>query len=99
MSVKVYGASDDLVEIEGDIYEEFNPPYDSDGSSFLGFSNGVVLEVVYTDSVWRIRPATGGDLVKIEFAPADDDSNYSDVATVEGDILWAVFGPRVEFKK
>jgi len=99
MSVKVYGASDDLVEIEGDIYEEFNPPYGEDGPSYLGFSNGVVLEIEYTNSgMWRVRPVANGELVNIEFA-TDIDDNYTDTATVEGDISWVVFGPRVELKK
>ena len=33
MSILIYGASDDLVEVEGDIREEFNPEQDERDSS------------------------------------------------------------------
>jgi len=40
--LKVYGASDDLIEIKGDIREEFSR-YDSEGD-YLAFSDGTVLK-------------------------------------------------------
>ena len=92
MSIEVYGSSDDLVEIEGDIREEFSLLGDEGG--YLAFSNGVVLSVEYGHGgVWRIAPMSApDDRVSIVQAPADDDDNYSDRATVRGDVFWVVYG-------
>jgi hypothetical protein len=99
MPVKIYGSSDDLIEVEGDIREEFyaatlNDQEDEGG--ILAFSNGVVLRILYTnDGIWRIAPVSiVGDskLVQIDQAPEDDEDNYTDVATVYGDLKWVVFG-------
>lgn len=98
----VYGASDDLIEVEGSVGEEFNP---TDGTtSFLGFSNGVVLKVTYDDEgIWRIQPRAGHHLVNIDFALGEDADRrpdgkpgHSDIATFEGPVSWVVFGDRLE---
>lgn len=89
MSVTVYGASDDLIEVEGDIREEFSW-LDSD-SAYLAFSNGVVLRVTF-GNVWRIAPVAGADLVKVVQCPENDEDNYTDRATVEGAVSWVVCG-------
>lgn len=91
MSVTVYGASDDLIEVEGDIREEFS--WLASDPTFLGFSNGVVLRIAYSDSGhWRISPVAGAAHVLVEQCPEDDEDNYSDRATVEGDVTWVVCG-------
>lgn len=92
MTITVYGASDDLIEVEGAIREEFNALSEDDGS-LLAFSNGVVLRVVYGDAgVWRITPVCGASRVNITLAPEDDEDNYSDRAVMEDDAAWVVFG-------
>lgn len=94
MAVTVYGASDDLIEVEGDISEEFGAHHDS---NYVAFSNGVVLRVAYDrDGFWRIAPVAGGSRVTIEFAD-DEETNYSDRATITEDVAWAVHG--IEFAK
>lgn len=94
MSLTVYGASDDLIEIEGDIDEEFS--YKDDDASqgdLIATSNGVVLRVEYGQAgVWRIRPVVGAEKVEIILAPEDDESNYSDRAVISGDVRWVVQG-------
>ena len=95
MSVTVYGASDDLIEVDGDIVEEFT--YDQNQiteGNLLAFSDGTVLRVVYSRSgVWRITTvASGTATVTVTQAPEDDDDNYSDRATVDGDVRWVVQG-------
>lgn len=98
MSTIVYGASDDLIELEGDVREEFGS-YDSD-STYLAFSNGVVLDIAYTSvGFWRINfPAEHSELVSIIRARGEDEPNdadgcpgYSDKAIVEG-ATWVVAG-------
>lgn len=96
MSTVVTGASDDLIELDGDIYEEFglhNDEGGEDAGDLIAFSNGVVLRVRYSQSgVWRITPVTGADKVSIVQAPEDDDDNYTDRATITEPVLWAVQG-------
>lgn len=50
-----YGASDDLIEIEGDVREEFTA-YEPDPDSVLAISDGTLLGVEYDDDgVWRFK--------------------------------------------
>lgn len=59
--VRVYGSSDDLVEVEGDVSEEFTYGADTDEGMYLGFSDGTVLGVTYDrDGVWRINRLIAG---------------------------------------
>lgn len=81
--VTVYGASDDLIEIDGDIREEF--PYDGE-ETYLAFSDGTVLSIFYAHSgVWRIAALqTGRDsIVSIVQAESISEDAYSDRARVE----------------
>ncbi len=58
-TLEIYGASDDLVEVDGDIVEEFNPS--GDDPSYLGFSDGTILKIAYdNDGIWRIVPVAKG---------------------------------------
>ena len=92
MSTTIYGASDDLIEVDGDVREEFNVFGEDD--SYLGFSNGVVLRVTYDrDGIWRIRPMAGLSRVTVAMAPTDDEDNYSDRAVIGEAVTWVVRGP------
>lgn len=89
-TITVYGASDDLIEVEGAISEEFT----AIGAMprLLAFSDGTVLRVTYGD-VWRIAPVSlGASSVDIQHAPEDDEEVRSDRATLTGDIRWVVCG-------
>lgn len=101
MSLIVYGASDDLVEVEGDVREEFNP---GDGPSYLAVSDGTVLRITY-DGRWRIdRVAEGAAEFQHDPATADDGDPredgspcYSDRVILSGVLVkWVVFGDRYE---
>jgi hypothetical protein len=88
--IKVYGASDDLVEVEGDIEEEFS--YDGEKPGYLGFSDGTVLRISY-DGVWHINLAIKGSSAFTHTpAEGEDTDNYSDVVTLDGAMKWVVFG-------
>ena len=89
MSVTVYGYSDALIEVEGDVTAEF--PWSERDSAYLGFSYGVVLRVTW-GSVWRITPVAGAAHALIEMCPENDEDNYSDRALVSGDVSWVVCG-------
>ena len=54
MGVVIEGSSDDLIEIDGDIREEFYANDDED-------DDVTVLRIIYPDSgVWRISPVVSG---------------------------------------
>ena len=78
--VTIYGASDDLIEIEGVLREEF--AY-NDGEHYIATSDGSLLGIRY-DGCWRITPmAIGPDTeYSIVQAVGEDDDNYSDRATL-----------------
>jgi hypothetical protein len=60
MSVTIYGASDDLIELDGDIREEFNC-FD-EGLQHLAFSDGTLLSIEYSLSgIWRIHVLETGE--------------------------------------
>ena len=95
MSVTVYGASDDLIEVEGDINEEFNPRSDDDGAlSYLAFSDGTVLSVEYgKGGIWRVNRVVTGSATYWKVDGTDTDGDYTDGVTLGGDPLkWVVFG-------
>lgn len=99
-TVTVYGASDDLIEIEGDLNEEFNPDSDDQGT-WLIFGDGTVLDIRYDDfGVWRItRPHSGtAEMVKDE-DPGNDEDRYSDRVTLTGDLRWVIAAEKVTFHK
>jgi hypothetical protein len=94
-TVVLTGWSDDTIEVDGDIDEEF--PYQDhtkDGGDLVAFSDGTVLRIAYSDAgVWRISPvARGSATLQIDQAPEDAEEDYTDRATLTGDVSWAVHG-------
>ena len=61
----------------------------------MAFGDGTVLRIHYGDAgVWRIATVHRGSAeLTIEQAPENDDQNYTDRATLTGDLRWAVVGP------
>lgn len=85
MKVTIRGYSDDLVEVEGDLREEF-----CGDQVTLVFGDGTLLEVSYgNDGCWHISRSKEGSATFTEtFKAVDPDSDqYSDVATLEGDLV------------
>lgn len=92
-SITINGASDDIIELGGDMIEEFSPEDTEEGGK-LAFSDGTVLSVIYDKGgCWRINRLHKGTAgyVKKE-ADGADTENYSDVVTLRGDIVWCLFG-------
>ena len=87
MRVTIYGFSDDLIEVEGDLWEEFGA-YDT--PKMLLFSDGTELRIEYTaPGLWRITD------VKIKSGAVVEhrSDNYGDVLTLEGDFQWVECWP------
>jgi hypothetical protein len=94
--ITVYGSSDDLIEVEGALEEEFTY-HDRERGDLLAFSNGVVVRVYFdTDGVWRVVPIARADLLTIAQAPADDPDNYTDRATLTEPATWVVHGTAIK---
>lgn len=81
----VTGGSDDLIEFDGHIYEEF---CFVNGAARLVFDNGVVLDMEYdrdSDGIWRIAVVEGHDLVTVTPCPdPTGETVYTDSAEVRG---------------
>lgn len=91
-TIKIYGVSDDLIEIDGDIREEFNH-YNEDDPFYLAFSDGTALSINYNkDGFWRINRLAIGSAEYFKHEGMDEDGDYSDIVTLKGDIKWAVGG-------
>ena len=90
MMLEIYGASDDLIEVEGDVHGE-HPA--SEGLLFL--SDGTILEIRYgkgTLAVWEIKLIEKGDLFATIVPCFDEDADrYSDTAKFEEGIDWVYF--------
>lgn len=99
MPVIITGSSDDLIEVDGDLSEEFNAysDADEDAGRILACSDGTVLRITYTrPGIWRIHPVVEGSArLTIEQAPEDDDDRYTDTATLDGPIRWVVLGSQI----
>ena len=85
--MKIYGASDDLIEIEGDDTDEIGA-YNT--VKYLHFDTGHILKVWYSDDgIWKIeeiRPGRGA--CSIECCNDPDDDPYSDVAILPEAKRW-----------
>lgn len=103
MTITVYGSSDDLIEVEGDIREEFAAldgyTEEDDEGGLLAFSDGTVLRVGFSPAgIWRITPVVlpKPEALTVALAVEGDDDNYSDRATLDADVSWVVYGLRIE---
>lgn len=97
MATYLYGYSDDLIEVEGDIYEEF--PYLDDWTDVI-FSNGVHAQV-YLGENWMIRvlDASGNNVTHYmaDTKEAKGYGNYTELLVVE-DAEWVVVGKKANKK-
>jgi hypothetical protein len=96
MPIKIYGASDDIIEVEGDIEEEFYVHAgDEDEPAFLAFSDGTLLSVHYGhEGIWRLGLVKEGTA---EFSKEEgtDSEDYSDIVTLDGHITWVALATDV----
>jgi hypothetical protein len=94
VTTRVYGASDDLIEIEGDYTGEVSAygTDDNERGVLLVFSDGTLLEVKYGKSdagIWGVTLVKKGTLFKsIEQCDDEDSDPHSDVATFADGIQW-----------
>jgi len=90
----VTGASDDLIEIAGELAEEFNSIDCSDG--VMAFSDGTLLDVEYDeDGIWRFRLRFKGALYdkKVEGSVSDD---TNDEIYFKPGLKWCAFSDEMQ---
>lgn len=84
MTTQIYGASDDLIEFEGDVFGESGFIGERDSSALVITSDGTVLEVKYGKAgkgIWSIVLLHKGPLFdRIEVETNEDASRHSDTA-------------------
>lgn len=96
MYLKIYGSSDDLIEIEGDIREEL---YVATDRGFIALSDGTLLTYDY-DGDWHFNHEVAGPnhhLVEgptsvIISPPTGDEYSHIVEIFTEDDILWITTG-------
>lgn len=96
MSLRVYGCSDDLIELEGDIRDEAGYyGSDKDEPAFLFLSDGTVLAIWYGKDdrgIWAIEVRERGTLFeRLDPCTDEDATPYSDVAHFKDGVEWAYF--------
>lgn len=95
MATKVYGASDDLIEFDGDFKGEVGcyGTDDSEQGVLVVLSDGTVLEVKYgknDEAIWEVKALKKGTLLdRIDQCDDSDADPYSDVAHFSNGIKWA----------
>lgn len=95
----IYGASDDLIEIESTSFsaEEFNVYLNQPSDSvILAVSDGTVLRARYDEEgIWRFTPTVVGS-ASLDIEYGKDDRTHSDRVTLTGDDLrWVVLGSEI----
>jgi hypothetical protein len=87
--ITITGASDDLIEISGDLSEEFGC-YDPNEGMAIACSDGTLLAVTYDmNGIWRFARLASGTAT-FSKTDGDADKDTFDTVTLEGDIKWVV---------
>ena len=98
MITRIYGASDDLIEIDGQISDEVDAYSASDEPVKFKTSLGTKGTITY-DGEWKITiKEEGSDFVRVVESVGDDNDHteddtknipsYSDVLILDGDLDW-----------
>ncbi len=87
-SVTIYGSSDDLIEVEGDISEEFGDPAFHAGA-YVYVSTGDVLRFTLRHEGWRAEAVVDASGVTIEHLDGEDD-RVTVSGALTGYVSWVV---------
>jgi hypothetical protein len=92
----IYGASDDLIELEGGLRGEYNfYSRDDDQEEVLALSDGTLLSIIYNGQ-WKFGVLVRGNLYDHTEEATDEEKNYSDHVFFLPGLTWAVVGVRVK---
>ncbi len=97
----IWGRSDDLLEFDGDIYDEVGcwKSDENDYPDLILCSDGTVLEFIY-DGLWKFKPVfKGARFIKIHPCFEEDASGYSDLVHFESGVEWCAVITNTEDKQ
>lgn len=95
MTTEVYGASDDLIEIDGDLSAEISAwgTDEKDHGVLIICSDGTLLDVKYGKNekgIWGVKLVKRGSLFdRIDQCTDEDANRYSDTAHFRDGLKWA----------
>lgn len=95
MGTRIYGASDDLIEFDGDVRGEVGcyGTDDREHGVLVVCSDGTLLEVKYgknDDAIWEVKLIKKGELFdRIEQCDDSDAKVHSDQAFFRDGLKWA----------
>lgn len=93
MATRIYGASDDLIDFEGDFKGEVGcwRADEETKAVLIVVSDGTVLKVWYGDrGIWRVQlERKGGLFERIDPCTDEDADPHSDVAHFREGVAWA----------
>jgi hypothetical protein len=100
MATKVYGASDDLIEVDGDVTGEVGYSNDKE-AALLVFDDGTQLAVQYGkpggQGIWHLVCLRAGALFdRIDVCTDEDGDIYSDVAHFKDGLKSAIAATKWE---
>jgi hypothetical protein len=98
MTTRIYGSSDDLIEIEGEDVEGevgfYGTDEDSSAGVLLVCSDGTLLAAKYGKGgrgIWGLTIFEEGSLLSgVETCNDEDADPYSDVATFQDGLTWVI---------
>lgn len=94
--IKIYGSSDDLIEVEGDIRKEFCNPKFYEGRHYIILSTGNIVEVYMGPSGgWRasVVHRANDDIAEVFIAhEGNDDWGIM----IDGDIQWIALATKAD---
>ncbi len=97
--ITITGYSDDLIEVDGDINEEFACYIDKDKKFFVAVSDGSLFRVRYDDDgLWRFDRLIAGSA---EYSKTDGDvqQDTNDKVTLTGNIQWVALAAEKAVRK
>lgn len=90
----ITGASDDLIEVRGELYDEFNSFLCEKG--IVSFSDGTLLRVKYDDDgIWRFETIFKGALFK-ERIEGEIEEDTNDEVYFHSGLKWCVFSDEMQ---
>lgn len=88
--IVIYGESDDLITIEGDVDAEFYCYGTEEEPAYLAFSDGTLIKGIQSDDYWELSVISEGvNSLEIEAAIPGESSTK---ITLDGPIKWAILG-------